>query len=118
MDLPRLRLFRGSRRGLARADCQQDFLTEGILELLELQRRLAFIAQHFEHGRTAFFRDLDTTIFKVHDVHLQRLDLKVPVVAAVWTGQRQIQISLVPLQAAQQSLILVVAGCRRNEKPA
>jgi hypothetical protein len=51
-------------------------------------------------------------------VHLQRLDLKVPVVAAIWTGQRQIQISLVPLQAAQQSLILCGGRGRRNEKPA
>ena len=72
----------------ARADRQQDFLAEGILELLELQRRLALVAEYFEHGRTALFRDFHASIFEMDDVHLQRLDLKVPVIAAMWTGQR------------------------------
>jgi hypothetical protein len=26
----------------------------------------------------------------VHDVHLERLDLKVPIVAAIWTSQRHV----------------------------
>ena len=49
---------------LARADCQQDFLAEGILELFELQRRLALVAQHFEHGRTALLGHFHAAIFK------------------------------------------------------
>jgi hypothetical protein len=93
-------------KGLASADREQDFLPEGILELLELQRRFTFIAEHFKYRRAAFFGHLDTAVFKVHDVHLQRLDLKVPVIAAIWTSQRQNQFPLPPLQAAAQSLIL------------
>jgi len=72
----------------ARADGQQDFLAESILELLELERRLAFVAQHLEHGRPALFRHFHATIFEMDHVHLQRFDLKVPVIAAMWTGQR------------------------------
>ena len=59
-----------------------------IFELLEVQRGFAFVAQHFEHGRTAFFGHFHAAILEMHDVHLQRLDLKVPIVAAVWTSQR------------------------------
>jgi hypothetical protein len=43
-------------------------------------------------------------------VHLQRLDLKVPVIAAIWTSQRQNQFPLPPLQAAAQRMILC-GGC-------
>jgi hypothetical protein len=76
------------RARLAGADGKQDFLAERILELLEFQRRFAFIAKHFEHRRTAFFRHFHAAIFKMNHVHLQRFDLKVPVVAAIWTSQR------------------------------
>ena len=72
----------------ARADRQQNFFAEGVLKLLELQRRLTFIAEHFEHGRPALFRYFHAAIFEMDHVHLQRLDLKVPVIAAIWTGQR------------------------------
>jgi hypothetical protein len=72
----------------ARADRQQNFFAEGVLKLLELQRRLAFIAQDFEHGWTTLFRYFHAPIFKMDHVHLQRLDLKVPVIATIWTGQR------------------------------
>ena len=71
----------------ARADREQNFLPERIFELLELQRCFTLVAQHFEHGRAIFFRHLDATIFQMHYVHLQRLDLKVPVVAAARTSQ-------------------------------
>src|SRR5262245_19065107 len=48
MDLPGVRLFRRRRRkGLARADREQDFLAEGLFELSELQLRLALVAEHF-----------------------------------------------------------------------
>ena len=36
---------------LARADGQQDFLTQRVLELVEIERRLTFVAQDFEDGR-------------------------------------------------------------------
>src|SRR5262249_4372878 len=74
-------------RASARADGEEDFLAERVLELLEVQRGLAFVAQHFQHRRAALFGDLDAAVFDVHDVHLQRFDLKVPVVAAIWTSQ-------------------------------
>src|SRR5262249_41597554 len=43
---------------LARADRQQNFLAKGVLELLELQRRLALVAEHLEHRRPALFGHL------------------------------------------------------------
>ena len=74
--------------GSARADGEQDFLPEGILELLELERRLAFVTQYFEHGRPALFRHFYTAILEMNNVHLQRFDLKIPVIATIGTGQR------------------------------
>jgi hypothetical protein len=59
------------------------------------------------------------------DVHLQRLDLKIPVVAAMWTSQRHERTPLWPaLQTsillavlpAGQSLILCNGRGGRNEK--
>src|SRR5262245_33272404 len=104
-------------KGLASADREQDFLPEGILELLELQRRFTFIAEHFEHRRPALFRHLYAAVFEVHDVHLQRLDLKVPVVAAIWTGQRQNQLSppAAPSGSTKpDSMWWLAAGATRN----
>jgi len=72
----------------ARANRQQDFLAEGILKLLELQGRFALVAEHLEHGWTTFIRHFHAAILEMNNVHLQRFDLKVPVVAAMWTGQR------------------------------
>jgi hypothetical protein len=98
MDLPRLRLLRGSRKGLrtagasARADGQENFLAEGILKLFEIQRRFALVAEHFEHGRTTFLSYLDAATFHVNYVHLQRFNEEIPVVAAVRTGQRHVQL--------------------------
>jgi hypothetical protein len=82
----------------ARADGQQDFLAEGILELLELQSRLTLVAEYFEHGGPAFFRHFHAPVFEMDDVHLQRLDLKIPVVAAMWTSQRHERTPLLPVQ--------------------
>jgi hypothetical protein len=76
----------------ARADRKQDFLAESVFELLELQGRLALVAQHLEHGRPCFLRHFDASIFQVDHMHLQRFDLKIPVVAALWTGQRHEQL--------------------------
>ena len=73
---------------LARADREQHFFTQGVFELFELQRRLTLVAQDLEHGRPAFIGHFHAAIFQVHDVHLERLDLKVPIVAAIWTSQR------------------------------
>lgn len=72
----------------ARANRQQDFLAEGILEFLELERRLALVAQDLEYGRAALLRHLHAPILEMDDVHLQRLDLEIPVIAAMWTSQR------------------------------
>jgi hypothetical protein len=44
---------------------------------------LALVAEHFEHCRTAFFRYFHPAAFDIHNVHLQRFDQKVPVVAAI-----------------------------------
>src|SRR5437867_3221371 len=81
---------RRRRPRLARADRQQDFLAERIFEFFELQRRFALVAEHFEHGRTILFGHLDTAVFQVDHVHLQRFHLKVAVVAAVWASQRHV----------------------------
>ena len=89
----------------ARADRQQNFFAEGILKLLELQRRLAFIAEHFEHGGPALFRNFHAAIFKMDHVHLQRFDLKVPVIAAIWTGQRHERFPF------QRFSVPLIAGC-------
>ena len=72
----------------ARADRQQDFFAQGVLEFREVQSGFAFVAQHFKYGRTAFLGHLDAATFDIHNVHLQRLDQKIPVVAAVRTSQR------------------------------
>src|SRR5262249_1550294 len=74
-------------RRSARADGQQDFLAQGVLELLEFERRFALVTQHFEHRGTAFFGYFHASAFNIHDVHLQRLDQEVPVIAAIGTGQ-------------------------------
>jgi hypothetical protein len=96
----------------ARADGQQDFLAEGILELLELQSRLTFVAEYFEHRWTTFFRHFHAPVFEMDDVHLQRLDLKIPVVAAMWTSQRH---ERTPLESTQSP---IPARClARRTKP-
>ena len=137
MGVLRLRLLRGSRRdnrpeelerGLtaraptphsARADGQQDFLAERILELLELERGLALVAQHLEHGRPALLRDFHTTIFEMNHVHLQRLDLEVSVIAAMWTGQRHERFPPSPaFDCAGKPDSTVMAGAIRNGKSA
>ncbi len=91
MGLSRLRLLRRGRTGevrLARADGQKNFLAEGIFEFLELQRRLALVAEDFEYGWTTFLGHLYAAIFEMDHVHLQRFDLKVPVIATIRAGQR------------------------------
>src|SRR5262245_45580641 len=77
-------------RTLARPDRQQDFFAERIFELFELQSRLTLVAEYFQYGWPIFFGNLDAAVFEVHDVHLQRFDLKIPVVAAVGTSQRHL----------------------------
>src|SRR5262249_53658439 len=71
-----------------RANRQQHFLAEGILEIFELERRLTLVAQNFEYGRAALLGHFNAPIFQMDDLHLQRLDPEVPVIAAMWTGQR------------------------------
>jgi hypothetical protein len=80
---------RGAPRS-ARADRQQNFFAERIFELFELERGLTLVAEHFEHCRAAFFGYFHAAAFDIHNVHLQRFDQKVPVVAAIRTGQRHL----------------------------
>ena len=60
-----------------------------------LKRRLALVAQDFEHGRAAFLGHFDPRIVQVHHVHLKRLHEKVLVVPTTGTGQRHRVSSLV-----------------------
>ena len=82
------RRARSPDRRSACSDGQQNFPAEGVFELLEIQRGLTFIAQNFKHGGPALFRYFHAPILEMDHVHLQRFDLKVPVVAAIWTSQR------------------------------
>jgi len=50
------------------------------------------VAQHFEHSRTAFLGHFNAAILEMDDVHLQRFDLEIPVVAAIRTGQRHLSL--------------------------
>jgi len=68
--------------------CQQQFLPDGFIDLIKVQRGLAFIAQQFLHVRAALFGDLDTRILDMDDVHLERFHEKVLVVPTAGTGQR------------------------------
>ena len=58
------------RASLARADRQQDFFAQRILELREVQRRFTFVTQDLEHGRPTLVGHFHTAIFEVHYVHL------------------------------------------------
>src|SRR6478609_492680 len=78
----------GMTRRSARAERQQKFLANRFVDLVEIQRRLAFIAQHFQYGRPPFFGNLDTRVLEVHHVHLESLHKKVLVVPTAGTGQR------------------------------
>ena len=71
----------------ARADGEQHFAAESVFHLFEVERRFSLVAQHFEHGRPALFRDFHTTVVKLNDVHLKGLHLKVASVPAVRAGQ-------------------------------
>src|SRR5215471_19521420 len=61
VGLPRMRLLgRGGKRrrqSLASAERQQHFLPERVIEVLELERGLALVAEHLDHGRTPLFVD-------------------------------------------------------------
>ena len=78
------------RRTSAGAECQQHFLAQRILELLELERGFALIAEDFEHGWTAFLRNFDARVLQMHDMHLQSLHEKVLAVTTIRTRQGQI----------------------------
>src|SRR5437667_3796737 len=109
---------RRSRRVSARADCQQDFFPEGVFELLEVQGRLTFVAQHLEHRWPTFLGHFDASILEMDDVHLQRLDLEVPVIAAMWTGQRHRRYPFRPFGPKQIKLILCNGWSHAQRKTA
>ena len=98
----------------ARAERQQQFLPDCVVHIVEIQCRLALVAEHLEHGWTTLIRHFHAAILEMNNVHLQRLDLEVPVVAAMWTGQRHEQYPFRRLQ----NLILCNGLGRRNEKSA
>src|SRR3954462_4324625 len=75
----------GTTRGLvmresARAERQEDFLTNRFVDVIEVQGGLALVAQNFEYGRTAFFGNLDARVLEMDYVHLQGLNKEVLVV--------------------------------------
>ena len=84
-------------RGSARADGQQDFFAQRVLELRKVEGGFTFVAQHFKYGGTAFLGHLDAATFDIHNMHLQRFDQKVPIIAAMWTGQRHERLPPHPL---------------------
>jgi len=72
---------------LARPERQQHFFANRLVDFLEFQLRLTLVAQHLEHGRPVLFLHFHPGIFEPDDVNLERLDLKVPRVATIWTAQ-------------------------------
>jgi hypothetical protein len=72
---------------LASAERQQHFFAERVFKFLKVQRGLAFVTQHFEYRRTAFFGYFDSRILQVHHVHLKRFHEKILAVST--TGTRQ-----------------------------
>jgi hypothetical protein len=68
-------------------ECQQQFLPNSFVDLIKVQRRLAFVAQQFLDVRPPFFRHLHS-VSDVDDVHLKRLHQKILVVPTAGTGQR------------------------------
>src|SRR4051794_31709677 len=77
----------GMTRASTRAERQQKFLANRFVDLVEIQRRLAFIAQHFEYGRAALLRDFDSRVLEMDHMHLEGLDKKILVVPTAGTGQ-------------------------------
>jgi hypothetical protein len=78
----------GMTRGSARAERQQKFLANCFVNFVEIQRCLAFVAQHLEYGRTALLGDFHARVLQVDHVHLESLDKKILVVPTAGTGQR------------------------------
>jgi hypothetical protein len=76
------------RKASTRADGEQYFFAQRVLDLLEIQSSFTLVAQHFENGRSALFCNFDAAIVELHDVHLQRLHLKIPRVPAIRARQR------------------------------
>ena len=73
---------------LAGAERQQHFLPDRVVEVLELERGLALVAEHLDDGRSAFIVHFHTRVVQANDVHLKSLHEEVMVVATTRTGQR------------------------------
>jgi|TARA_B100000315_G_scaffold251292_1_gene285810 hypothetical protein len=73
---------------LSRADGQEHLAAERLFEIGQIQLFFALVTEHFEHRRPAFFRNLDSRILQMHDVHPERLDQKILLVPAAGTTQR------------------------------
>ncbi len=60
--------------GSACAERQPQFLLDRFVDLVEIERGFALIAQHFEYLRSSFFGHFHPGILQVDDMYLQRLD--------------------------------------------
>jgi hypothetical protein len=98
------------RMTLPRADCEQNFLPEGVPKLFKLERRFTLVAQHFKDSRPILVRHFYTAIFEMHHMHLQRFDLEVPVIATIWAGQRHEQSPFNGFQTTTTNLEILCNG--------
>lgn len=81
---------------LARAEGQQHFFAQRILEFFELERAFTLVAENLENHRTRFFGHFDARVVQLNDVHLERLDEKFLLVPATRTSQRHEHSFLTP----------------------
>jgi len=65
----------------------QHFAANFIVDLPKIELRLTLIAQDLEHVRPALFRHADMLTVDLHDMHLERLNLKLLLVPTTWAGQ-------------------------------
>src|SRR4029453_3801752 len=82
-----MRLLRGSRGGLAGAERQQQLFTQAFVDLVDIERGLALVAEYFQNGGTAFFRKFHAALVEMRDRHSPRLHQKVLVIPAARTRQ-------------------------------
>jgi hypothetical protein len=93
---------------------QQQFLSDGFIDLIKVQRGLTFVAQQFLNVGTALFGNLDSRILDVDNVHLERFHEKVLVVPTAGTGQRHACILFRRQIFSLQNLILWAESGRCN----
>ena len=76
----------GSPPRLTHAERSEQFATRGVIELGQIDRAVAFVAQNFdERGPALLGRRLKLTLNDAKQMHLQRFDLEIFCVTAVRT---------------------------------